>query len=387
MKLLALIKKEFVRFFQDPRLWLTLLLPGVVIFAVYTLMGSLMHKAEQYDFRVLVAGDSQTVAMIEGAVKNMDGTTLEWERTDDPDAAKEKVQKGDATAFIVFSENFDERVASYTPSPEATAPQVKIYYRSEDTESLVFYSTASSVLDAYESSLTNKFDLNGGGEKYDFSDEDGLQKNIIGSILPFLIVVLVFSSCMSITLESVAGEKERGTLATVLVTSVKRSHVALGKVIPLSCIAAIGALSSFLGVALSMPKLMGLSVGAVVGGYGFLSYFFIFLLTVGVVPLLVSLISIVSTYARSVKEASGYTGVMMMLIMVLSIVSVFVGGIGNWVVAVPIINAVVAMQGVLAGTAPVWVPLTSFAVNLAYTALLVFGMTKMLSSERIMFGK
>lgn len=387
MKLLALIKKEFVRFFQDPRLWLTLLLPGVVIFAVYTLMGSLMHKAEQYDFRVLVAGDSQTVAMIEGAVKNMDGTTLEWERTDDPDAAKEKVQNGDATALIIFSENFDERVASYTPSPESAAPQVKIYYRSEDTESLVFYSTASSVLDAYESSLTNKFDLNGGGEKYDFSDADGLQKNIIGSILPFLIVVLVFSSCMSITLESVAGEKERGTLATVLVTSVKRSHVALGKVIPLSCIAAIGALSSFLGVALSMPKLMGLSVGAVVGGYGFLSYFFIFLLTVGVVPLLVSLISIVSTYARSVKEASGYTGVMMMLIMVLSIVSVFVGGIGNWVVAVPIINAVVAMQGVLAGTAPVWVPLTSFAVNLAYTALLVFGITKMLSSERIMFGK
>ena len=34
MKLLALIKKEFIRFFQDPRLWLTLLLPGVVIFAV-----------------------------------------------------------------------------------------------------------------------------------------------------------------------------------------------------------------------------------------------------------------------------------------------------------------------------------------------------------------
>ena len=136
-----------------------------------------------------------------------------------------------------------------------------------------------------------------------------------------------------------------------------------------------------------MPKLMGLSVGAVVGSYGFLSYFFIFLLTVGVVPLLVSLISIVSTYSRSVKEASGYTGVMMMLVMVLSIVSVFVGGIGNWVVAVPIINAVVAMQGVLAGTAPVWVPLTAFAVNLAYTALLVFGITKMLSSERIMFGK
>ena len=387
MKLLALIKKEFIRFFQDPRLWLTLLLPGVVIFAVYTLRGSLMHQAEKYDFRVLVAGESQTVALIEGAVKGMDGATLKIEQTGDPVAAKEKVQKGDATALIIFSENFDERVDSYTPELGVPAPQVEIYYRSEDTESFVFYNMASSVLDVYEGTLANKFDLNGGEEKYDFSDADGLQKSIFGSILPFLIVVLVFSSCMSITLESVAGEKERGTLATVLVTSVKRSHVALGKIIPLSCIAAIGALSSFLGVALSMPKLMGLSVGAVVGSYGFLSYFFIFLLTVGVVPLLVSLISIVSTYSRSVKEASGYTGVMMMLVMVLSIVSVFVGGIGNWVVAVPIINAVVAMQGVLAGTAPVWVPLTAFAVNLAYTALLVFGITKMLSSERIMFGK
>ena len=80
MKLLALIKKEFIRFFQDPRLWLTLLLPGVVIFAVYTLMGSLMHQAEKYDFRVLVAGESQTVALIEGAVKGMDGATLKIEQ-------------------------------------------------------------------------------------------------------------------------------------------------------------------------------------------------------------------------------------------------------------------------------------------------------------------
>ena len=117
-------------------------------------------------------------------------------------------------------------------------------------------------------------------------------------MLPFLVVIFIFAACMSITLESVAGEKERGTLATILITSAKRSHVALGKVIPLSCISAIGATSSFLGVALSMPKLMGMNVGGFIGSVGFLGYFLLFLLILSVVPLIVSLVSVVSTYSK-----------------------------------------------------------------------------------------
>ena len=105
-----------------------------------------------------------------------------------------------------------------------------------------------------------------------------------------------------------------------------------------------------------------------------------------VVPLIVAAIATVSTLSRSVKEASGYTSVIMILVMVLSVVASFVPGIGNWVVAVPVLNAVAAMQGVLTGAAQVWMCLTAVALNLVYTALLAFLISRLLSSERVMFG-
>ena len=385
MKLLALMKKEFLRFFRDPRLIITMLLPGILIYALYSLMGTLFEEKQKYDFKVLLMGESVAFTAVESAIQEAENLTITVERTDDIEAGKERVKSEEATALVVFDSDFDERVAAYDPLSGEEAPKVAVYYRSGSEESGAFYNIFVSILNGYEETLSNKFDILS-GEGYDFSDANDFAADMLSGLLPFIIVIMIFSSCMSMTLESIAGEKERGTIATILVTSVKRSHVALGKILPLSCISLIGAASSFLGVALSMPKLMGASLG-MLGGYSFLSYFMIFLLILSIVPLVVSLIAAVSTASRSVKEASAYTVIMMVLSMVLSIAVNLVSGIGNWVVAIPLLNAVVAMNQVFTHTAPVWLPFTAFAVNLAYTALLTFAVAKMLSSERIMFGK
>ena len=41
---------------------------------------------------------------------------------------------------------------------------------------------------------------------------------------------------MSVAPESIAGEKDRGTIATLLVTPLKRTHLAIGKIISLAII-------------------------------------------------------------------------------------------------------------------------------------------------------
>ena len=375
MKLLALMKKEFLRFFRDPRLIITMLLPGILIYIVYSLMGTLMKDEKSYDFKVYLTGESAAFTAVESIIKEEEDMTITVESTGDTESAKEKVKNGEATALVIFESDFDEKIS------EGAMPSVEIYYRSGDEGSAAFYQLFAGFMNGY----ANKFTINA-GDGYDFSDPTDIAADIMSGLLPFIVVIMIFSSCMSVTLESVAGEKERGTLATILVTSAKRSHIALGKILPLSCISLIGGISSFLGIALSMPKLMGASL-SMLGGYSFLSYFMIFLLVVGIVPLIVSLISMVSTLSRSVKEASAYTSILMILSMVLSIAVNILSGIGNWVVAVPLLNAVVAMNQVFTHTAPVWMPFTAFAVNLVYCALLVFAVAKMLSSERIMFGK
>ena len=387
MKLIALMKKEFLRFFKDPKLLATMLLPGILIYVLYSVMGSAMwDQSKGYDFKVAATSLPPSVErLFDGALP--EGWSLEWLDAEDGDGAKAQAQSGEIAAYVAFPENFEEEIAVYDPASGAPAPQVEIYYRSADEESLAFYQLFVSALDAYESALANKFDVNAGDEAYDLSGEGELISSVFSGILPFIVIALIFSSCMGVTLESVAGEKERGTLATILVTSVKRRDIALGKVIPLSCIAAIGALSSFLGVALSMPKLMGLSLGGFAASYGFASYLLLFLLIFSVVPLIISAITAVSTCSRSVKEASGYTSVVMILVLVISIVSAFTNVVGGWAVLIPVMNAVVSMQAVLSGSYVLWQALVSVAVNLGYTALLVVLIAKLLGSERIMFGK
>ena len=58
MTLIALIKKDFHRFFHDPRLIVTLLLPGIVIYAIYSVLGGALQDKmqKQYDYDVYVCG-------------------------------------------------------------------------------------------------------------------------------------------------------------------------------------------------------------------------------------------------------------------------------------------------------------------------------------------
>lgn len=383
MKLLALIKKEFSRFFGDPKLLITMIMPGLLIYLIYTVMGSAIFGGEEqtdYAFKVYVSGESQAVTYIDAAVQES-GYEAEYiylpAEGVDEETARSEVREGKAAALLAFSEGFDGAIAD-TGASEGV-PSALLYYNSEDAASSAFASLAGAVLDAYGRSFV--FTMQNSVEAADIA------QTMMAGLLPMLIVVFVFSACMSVTLESVAGEKERGTLSTILVTSARRTDIALGKVLPLSCVSLIGAASSFLGVALSLPTLMGISVDAAVAGVSALGYVLLFLLIVSVVPLIVGAIATVSTLSRTVKEASGYTSVLMILMMVLSIVTAFVSGIGGWVTAVPVLNAVVAMQGILTGAPVVWQCLVSVLANLAYTAILILVIARLLSSERVMFGK
>lgn len=376
MKLLALIKKEFHRFFHDPRLIITVILPGIIIFALYNVLGTVVHESdigegETYEYRLLVTGESFVTETIAAAVKES-GSTLKIELAESEEAGKAAVEEGGASLYMKFSQNFDECFIGGTATGE-----VEIWYNDLDEQGAVLYQISAAVLE----SVGMRFTI----LPHSVASEDDFGKMLMASLLPFLVVTFVFSACMSVTLESIAGEKERGTLSTILATSVPRSHIALGKIVPLSAISALGAASSFLGVLLSMPKLMGTSLSAF-GGYGLFSYLALFLLIVSFVPLIVGAIATVSTLSKSVKEASAYTSFIMVLLMVLSLTSTFLS-LGNWIVGVPVFNAVFIMGKILGGEVLVWQTLLSVGFNLLYTVLLVLLVSKLLSSERVMFGK
>ena len=192
---------------------------------------------------------------------------------------------------------------------------------------------------------------------------------------------------MSVAPESIAGEKERGTMATMLITPVKRIEIVIGKVISLSCYAVLSGLVSCLGVILSLPKLSGglINLGAV--SYGAGTYFMLLGIIISIVLVMISAFSVLSTLAKNVKEASAFIGPLMIVIVLLGMASMFFTNPSLGLYAIPFLGSGIAMSSVLSMTAPVLGVVLSIISNLVLAALLIVLLGFLFKNENIMLKK
>ena len=384
---LTIIKKEFARFFKDARLWITaILLPGLLIFAVYSIMGSIITSVQEDEAArtptAVVINMPQSQSAILSSAFELKEETVE--------SATEKVKSGALDLLIIFPINFDELIAEYSPAAGIPAPNVEIYYDSSNTQSFMAYSTAEALLSAYEDTIANKFDVNrpSADSVYDLATPQSTSRMILSMIAPMILLMLLFSGCMAVAPESIAGEKERGTIATLLVTPVKRSYVAIGKIAALSVIALLSGLSSCLGLVFSLPKLVGGSGGLTFSMFGIGDYAALFGVVLSTVLVLVALIAIISAFAKSVKEASGLVVPVMLLTMLCGVFAMFANvGSSIGLFFIPIFNSALLISWIMSGTVTAAAIVITVCMNLAFAALLVFCLTLMFKSEKVMFNR
>ena len=385
--ILTIIKKEFVRFFKDTRLWITaILLPGVLIFTLYSMMGNIIRNVEEETATI-----TPTAVVVNMPDSKIETFSKEFELKEDTISnAMDEVRNGGLDVLIIFPENFDEDIKHFTPAPGAVAPNVLIYYDSSNTQSLMAFSTATALLSAFEDSIANKFDVNRPTLEgdYDLATEQSISRMILSMIVPMVLLMLLFSGCMAVAPESIAGEKERGTIATLLVTPVKRSHVAIGKIAALSVIALLSGLSSSIGMLLSLPNLIGMADGLTLSMYGFGDYAALFGVVLSTVLILITVIAIISAYAKSVKEATGLVVPVMLLTMLCGIFSMFANPVSSiGLFFIPVFNSALVISSVLSGTVTAAAIAITVCTNIVFAALLVLCLTMMFKSEKIMFNR
>ena len=387
--ILTIIRKEFQRFFGDRRMLLsTVLLPGVMIYVIYSLMGT--FRADRFT----VGEEERPVVCVQALPQSLEPVFAQLPLTlqfvDDAAQAREAVASDAAAAYVEFPEAFDGSVAAYDVQSGEAAPNIKIYYNSASVASDSARAMLINALDAYESSLANRFDINAGADDYDLASERDLTGMIFSMMVPMLMLMFVFSGCMAVAPESIAGEKERGTIATLLVTPMKRSELAIGKIVSLSAIALLSGFSSFLGTILSLPKLMGMSGAEMnVSVYSIAAYGQLLLVVLSTVLVIIALISIISAFAKSVKEASTTISPLMVLVMLIGITSMLGNGAPQQplLYLIPLYNSVQAMNGILAfSTNGLHIALTVVS-NVIYACAGAFVLTRMFNSEKIMFTR
>ena len=389
--ILTVMKKEFTRFFTDKRMVLTtIFLPGIMIYLLYTFMGSgLSGQLEQSeDFKPVVY-----VENLPESVKTVvsQGDLMELKEVSNEKDVKEKISDGDENynLLAVFPENFDDQIVAYDSQSGEKAPNVELYYNSTETDSSTAYDLMTSVLDQIESAMANKFDINAGNGEYDLASEEDMTAQMFSMMIPMLMIMFLFSGCMAVAPESIAGEKERGTIATLLVTPMKRSHLALGKILSLSVIAILSGCSSFLGTMLSLPNLMGGAGDISANVYGVKDYVMLFFIIISTVMVIVSVIAIVSAFAKSVKEATGWVTPIMLISMLIGITSMIDSLCKTepvWYL-IPLYNSVQSMNGVFSLNMNVTNIIVTVIANFCYAGIGVFVLTKMFNSEKVMFSK
>lgn len=384
----AIIRKEFNRFFTDRRLVMTaIILPGLMIYLLYSFMGSAMSNmySVEDDFAPTVYAVNAPASI--AALAQEAGMTLTDVSPQEAEGVRAQIVDKQAELLAVFPADFDAQVAAYAPGA-GEAPNIELYYNSTDADSSQAHAMFAALLDGYESSLVNKFDVNRGVDA-DLASERDTAGQIFSSMLPLLMMVFLFSGCMAVAPESIAGEKERGSIATLLVTPLGRGELAMGKVISLGCISLLSGASSFLGTMLSLPKLMGAGdVALEAAAYGAGDYAALFAVIASTVLLLTGMIAVLSAFAKTVKEAS-------MLVMPLMIVSMLVGVTSmfgdvhaqlGWY-CIPLYNSVQCMSGVLAFSASAAAVGVTVAVNLALAACMTLILRRLFNSESVMFSR
>ena len=390
-------KKELMRFFTDKRLLFTsVIMPGLLIYLIYSLMGNSMGTMldnKTSSFKTAAVNMPESIAAVLKEEKfEIDNTSL-----DKKDEITKKITNGDYALFVIFPDDFVKSISEYNPSdPKRITPNVEIYYNSADINSAQGYAQVVTVLDSLEKEVSNVFDVNNLADPteniYDLATQEDTTGTFLAMILPMLLMTLMFSSCVSLAPESIAGEKERGTIAALLITPTPRSQIILGKVCALSVMALLSGLSSFLGTFLSIPTLMQ-SMGEEAENistdvYGAADYIWLILLILSTILLFITMISIVSAVAKSVKEASTLVAPLMIIVMMISVLSMYQSNEKQefyWYF-IPIFNTVQGMTGIFTFNAVPVNLVISAATNLAVSAVGIFILTKLFDSERIMFS-
>jgi sodium transport system permease protein len=392
------MKKECSRLFMDKRLLFTaVIMPGLLIYLMYTLMGSFMGKmfqtSEDYTYQIYVVNQSENFSDYIAPW----GMPINFITTSDSEveALKQKISDKEIDLLIKFPADFDKSVENYdvktSPDP---APNIQIWCNAVKTESASADSMIKNSLYAYQSSMAKKFDINylsneTPDENYNVATDSDMMMSVMGMLLPMLLIMFMFTGCMAIAPESIAGEKERGTLGTLLVTPARRSDIAIGKILSIAIFGLMGAAGSFIGLMASLPKIMQMDGASAGVNYSLVEYFLIFIVCVSTVLVFVSLLSVLSAYSKSIKEATAYSTPLMIVCIVFGLSSMLTGGVPEQIYyyLIPVFNSAQCLTAIFTGEISAVNIAVTAGINIAVMLICVFGLTRMFNSEKIVFDK
>jgi len=403
-----IFKKEIYRVFSDKKMIFSLfVLPLILMVGLYGLMGVLMKNmisdVEEHVGTVYVQNAPEEVKTIiaqSGYLDTAKVTYLDEDASaEEIEEIREKILNGEVELLVTFDTEFMEKVAAYQNAGDAI-PQVKVGYNSTENYSGSAASNFNNmVLSTFETMLLQNrfhnldlltvFNL----EQEEIINEEKAGGEFLAMMLPYLIVFMLFASAMGICVDAIAGEKERGTMASMLLTPTKRSSIVYGKLFALSVLSILSSLVYAGSTIFGMPLMMG-GIEEEAGGLPMnlslspLQAVELLVLMVSLVLVYVAALCLLSVFAKNAKEANAYVMPLYMVVLVLGMMTMFSssGAPAQSTFAIPVYGTAVAIQNIVTSEITIAQFGMNVLSNLACTVIIVVAVSKVFNNEKVMLN-
>ena len=357
--ILTVFRKELSDSLRDRRTLVAMVFVPLILFPVMISISSSMlishaRKAQEKVLTIGIATNGGAKGFVEMLSSRTDVKLVEGISVQDGTSL---VRSDSLDAFIVFGALFDETVA------ERGAGPVSLYYKSAESSGIE-KRRVRELLTEYEDSLRR---LRFEALSLDVSIVEAIhvtEQNLasakeqlaeeLGGFLPYLIIIFCFTGAMYPAIDLAAGEKERGTLETLLTSPAGRLEILIGKfgVVVLTGIASalVSILGMYIGIRRSPeipPEVLNAILGMLEPGSILLLLSLLLPLTIFFAALLLSL----SFFAKSFKEAQSTITPLMIFIIVPAFIGLMPGmALDAKTALIPILNVSLATKAIIAGS-------------------------------------
>ncbi len=401
----TVVGKELSRVLKDKKMVFSMfILPIILVIGLMGLIGVLVENInsdiEEHVSNVYIVNSPETFSAIADKAEGAKITYLDAD--DSLDEIKQGIMDGEVDTLIEFPAYFEEQIKSFEMN-NVSIPQVKTYYNPTEDYSAVARENFVVLLEGYRQMLlaekfgsveaTLIFTVDTDNEESVIQDEERAMGKMLGMMVPYFITMLIFASAMGLGIDSIAGEKERGTLSSLLMTPVKRVEIVMGKVISLAILSVLSALV----YVVSMLIAAGVGINALTGDEiaSQLAFSFtpvqviqLIVLIIGVVLMYVSIIGLVAVLAKNIKEAQSYISPVYIVVLVAGMITMYTTdaetSIANYLI--PLFGASNAFKGIFTETITAGQFLGATLVTYGVALGLIALTAKAFKSEKIMFN-
>ncbi|MDP8220108.1 MAG: ABC transporter permease subunit/CPBP intramembrane protease [Candidatus Stygibacter frigidus] len=395
-KILVIFRKEMLDLFRDRRTIITAIILPIVLYPFISIFVATIASRQETKIQ-----EAEKIVYVYDQVNSNDSNKLIRGLEDEDSFSvqitykqswnnqfKELVENNDIQAFLSLRD---------TLNGEYERLIIDAYFNNTDEKSQKAYSKIKDIANYTKWDIVSRrlSDL-------DISDEilEAIQVEpvniappqkilgaLLGKFLAYMLIILTISSGAVVASDLVAGEKDRGTLETILVSAASRLELVAGKFLTIITFSFITVFMNLLSMYISTRHILGMAqMDMSQVQLPIVSFLLIFLAMIPLAVLFAAIQLSLSTWSRNVKECSSYQTPLLLIGMMFSMISAFPGFELNYGYAlIPIINFSLLLKELLLGDLNLGHYLTVIISTLVLAGASVMISINLFKKENVLF--